>query len=113
MNLLKSILGKIKPHFDKGGKLHILYPAYDAFETFLFVPNHTSEEGTHIKDAIDLKRTMVIVIIALLPCLLFGMWNTGYQYHSQLQVGMAGYQDIYSLWDHFLFGFWKVLHFFL
>ena len=109
MQLMKDILNKIKPHFDEGGKLHSLYPAYDAFETFLFVPNHTSSEGTHIKDTVDLKRTMVIVIISLLPCLLFGMWNTGYQYHSQLTFGMEGYKEIYSLLDHFLFGFWKVL----
>ncbi|MBL31634.1 MAG: NADH:ubiquinone reductase (Na(+)-transporting) subunit B [Flavobacteriales bacterium] len=109
MKLMKNILKTIKPNFEKGGKLHTLYPAYDAFETFLFVPNHTSSEGAHIRDSIDLKRTMVLVIIALLPCLIFGMWNTGYQYHSQLTLGMAGYQDIYSMWDHFLFGFWKVL----
>jgi len=109
MQLMKNILEKIKPTFDKGGKLHSLYPAYDAFETFLFVPNHTSSEGTHIKDTIDLKRTMVIVIIALLPCLFFGMWNTGYQYHSQLTLGMVGYQEMYSILDHFFFGFWKVL----
>jgi len=109
MKLMKNILAKIKPHFDEGGKLHALYPAYDAFETFLFVPNHTCSEGTHIKDSIDLKRTMVIVIIALLPCLLFGMWNTGYQYHDQLKIGMDGYQEIYTLWDHFFFGFWKFL----
>ena len=109
MNFLHNILSKIKPHFEQDGKLHALYPAYDAFETFLFVPNHTSSKGTHIKDSIDLKRTMVIVIISLLPCLLFGMWNTGYQYHSQLTLGMDGYQSIYSMFDHLLFGFWKVL----
>ena len=99
MKLMHNILNTIKPHFEEGGRLHTLYPAYDAFETFLFVPNHTSSSGTHIKHSIDLKRTMVIVIIALLPCLLFGMWNIGYQYHSQLQAGMAGYQDVYSVLD--------------
>ncbi|MDC0189583.1 NADH:ubiquinone reductase (Na(+)-transporting) subunit B, partial [Flavobacteriales bacterium] len=65
--------------------------------------------GTHIKDSVDLKRTMVIVIIALLPCLFFGMWNTGYQYHNQLSSDMEGFQTIYSMFDHFVFGFWKVL----
>ena len=109
MKLMHNILSKIKPHFEEGGKLQALYPAYDAFETFLFVPNHTSLNGTHIKDSIDLKRTMVIVILALLPCLLFGMWNTGYQYHFQLQAGMDGYKEMYSTLDHFLFGFWKIL----
>ena len=109
MKLMHNILNKIKPHFEEGGKLHTLYPAYYAFETFLFVPNHTSQSGTHIKDSVDLKRTMVLVIIALLPCLFFGMWNTGYQYHSQLIPGMDGYQSVYTALDNFLFGFWKVL----
>ena len=59
MKLMHNILSKIKPHFEEGGKLHTLYPAYDTFETFLFVPNHTSSSGTHIKDSVDLKRTMV------------------------------------------------------
>ena len=54
MKLMHNILNKIKPHFEEGGKLHTLYPAYDAFETFLFVPNHTSQSGTHIKDSVDL-----------------------------------------------------------
>ena len=102
MKFLHNILSKVKPHFEEGGKLHALYPAYDAFETFLFVPNHTSTEGTHIKDSIDLKRTMVIVIIALLPCLFFGMWNIGYQYH--LQLG-----EVQDVFQNFLFGFWRVL----
>ena len=109
MKLMHNILKKIKPHFEEGGKLQTLYPAYDAFETFLFVPNHTSDSGTHIKDSVDLKRTMVLVIIALIPCLLFGMWNTGYQYFSQLQEGMPGFQDNYTNWDYFLFGCGKVL----
>ena len=109
MKLMHNILKKIKPHFEKEGPLNALYPAYDAFETFLFVPNHTTQSGTHIRDSVDLKRTMVIVIIALLPCLFFGMWNTGYQYH--LQLANTGLQAIenYNFWDHFLFGFWKFM----
>ena len=109
MKLMHNILKKIKPHFEKEGALHSLYPAYDAFETFLFVPNHTSQSGTHIRDSVDLKRTMVIVIIALLPCLFFGMWNTGYQYH--LQLASTGLNDMISVtnWDNFLFGFWKFM----
>ena len=109
MKLIHNILNKIKPHFEEGGKLHTLYPAYDAFETFLFVPNHTTSSGSHIKDSVDLKRTMVIVIIALLPCLLFGMWNIGFQYHSQLLPGHEHYQPMYSLLDNFMFGFWKFI----
>ena len=110
MKLIHNILRKIKPTFEEGGRLHKFYPAYDAFETFLFVPNHTSQIGTHIKDSVDLKRTMVIVIIALLPCLLFGMWNIGYQYHSQL-INIPGQdvESVYTMWDHFFFGFWKFL----
>jgi len=80
MKLFKNILNGIKPHFEEGGKLEKLYPAYDAFETFLFVPDHTSQSGSHIHDAIDLKRTMFSVILALLPALIFGMWNIGYQH---------------------------------
>ena len=84
MKLFKNILNSVKPHFEKGGKLEKLYPAYDAFETFLFVPDHTSQSGSHIHDAIDLKRTMFSVILALLPVLIFGMWNIGYQHFIAL-----------------------------
>ena len=108
-NLFSNLLNKIKPHFEEGGKLTSLYPAYDAFATFLFVPDHTTQSGAHIRDTVDLKRTMVIVIIALLPCLLFGMWNVGYQFHSQLELGMSGYKTLYSFMDHLLFGFWRVI----
>ena len=59
MKLFKNLLGSVKPHFEKGGKLEKLYPAYDAFETFLFVPDHTTHKGAHVRDAIDLKRTGV------------------------------------------------------
>ncbi len=109
MKFVQNILKKVKPPFEKGGSLHSLYPAYDAFETFLFVPNHTSSNGTHIRDSVDLKRTMAMVIIALLPCLLFGMWNVGYQYHSQLDSSSEGYKVAYTLLDHFSFGFWKFI----
>ena len=102
MKLFKNILGSVKPHFEKGGKLEKLYPAYDAFETFLFVPDHSTQKGAHIRDAIDLKRTMFMVIVALIPCLLFGMWNVGYQYH--LAIGETA-----SLVENFIFGFWKFL----
>lgn len=102
MKLFKNLLGSVKPHFEKGGKLEKLYPAYDAFETFLFVPDHTTHKGAHVRDAIDLKRTMFMVIVALIPCLLFGMWNVGYQYH--LAIGETA-----SLVENFIFGFWKFL----
>jgi Na+-transporting NADH:ubiquinone oxidoreductase subunit B len=86
MKLFKNILNSVKPHFEKGGKLEKLYPAYDAFETFLFVPDHTSHTGAHMRDAIDLKRTMFTVVLALIPALVFGMWNVGYQHFLALGV---------------------------
>ena len=92
MKLFKNLLESVKPHFEKEGKLEKMFPAYDAFETFLFVPNHTTNKGSHIRDAIDLKRTMFMVIIALIPCLIFGMWNTGYQYLHQIQ-GEVGFWE--------------------
>ena len=66
MKIFRNLLDSVKPHFDKGGKLEKLYPAYDAFETFLFVPDHTTKSGSHIRDAIDLKRSMMTVIIGFL-----------------------------------------------
>ena len=86
MKLFKNILNSVKPHFEKGGKLEKLYPAYDAFETFLFVPDHTAHTGAHMRDAIDLKRTMFTVVLALIPALVFGMWNVGYQHFIALGV---------------------------
>ncbi len=101
---LRKLLDKIKPNFEKGGKLEKFYPAFDAFETFLFVPDHTTaEKGAHVRDAIDLKRTMILVVISLVPCLLFGMWNVGYQHHLALGTADA------SLMDNFIFGAIKVL----
>ena len=102
MKVFRNLLDGIKPNFEKGGKLEKLYPAYDAFETFLFVPDHTTNEGTHIKDAIDLKRTMFMVIVALIPCVLFGMWNVGYQYSIASGESMTFIKQ-------FNFGFWKFL----
>jgi Na+-transporting NADH:ubiquinone oxidoreductase subunit B len=102
MKLFKNILSSVKPHFESGGKLEKLYPAYDAFETFLFVPDHTTHKGTHIKDAIDLKRTMAFVVLAMLPCILFGMWNIGDQYYRALNVEATFFENL-------IFGFWKFL----
>ena len=106
MKLFKNLLDSIKPNFEKGGKLEKLYPAYDAFETFLFVPGHATHNGTHIRDYIDLKRTMVTVIVALVPCLLFGIWNTGHQHY--LAIGeFTGLAD--GFLPKILFGMIKVL----
>jgi Na+-transporting NADH:ubiquinone oxidoreductase subunit B len=77
MKIFKNLLKSVKPHFEEGGKLQKLYPVYDGFATFLFVPGHTTKSGAHIRDGVDLKRTMFSVIMALIPALLFGMWNAG------------------------------------
>ncbi|MBF6627688.1 MAG: NADH:ubiquinone reductase (Na(+)-transporting) subunit B [Proteiniphilum sp.] len=97
MKALKKYLDKIKPNFEEGGKLHWLYSTYDAFETFLFVPNTTSKTGVHIHDARDSKRTMIIVILALVPALLVGMYNVGLQHY------MAIGQDV-TLLTQFVYG---------
>ena len=102
MKLFKNILESVKPHFVEGGKFEKLYPAYDAFETFLFVPDHTTHAGTHIKDAIDLKRTMALVVLSMVPCILFGMWNIGDQYYNALNIEATFYENL-------IFGFWKFL----
>ena len=81
MKALRNYLDKIKPNFEEGGKLAMFRSVFDGFETFLFVPNETSKSGVHIHDSIDSKRTMTVVIIALLPALLFGMYNVGYQHN--------------------------------
>lgn len=77
--MLRKYLNKIKPNFMPGGKLHAFRSVFEGFETFLYTPNSTSASGVHVHDAIDSKRVMIIVVIALMPCLLFGMYNTGYQ----------------------------------
>ncbi len=82
MKALRKFLDKIKPNFEEGGKLHAFHSVFDGFETFLFVPSETSKAGVHIHDSIDSKRIMAIVVIALVPALLFGMYNVGYQHYA-------------------------------
>lgn len=84
MEWIRQRLDKIKEPFSKGQKLEKYAPAVNALDTFLFTPNHTTQKGAHIRDAVDLKRTMITVVLALVPALIFGMWNGGYQYYSQL-----------------------------
>lgn len=102
MKVLKKLVDNIKPTFSKGGKLSFLHSTFDAFETFLFVPDHVTKKGVHVRDSIDLKRTMTMVILALMPALLFGMYNTGYQHNLATGGDMA-------FWEMFFFGFLKVL----
>ena len=102
MNGLRNLVDKIKPTFEKGGKLGFLHSTFDAFETFLFVPNTVTKKGAHVRDCVDLKRVMIMVVLALVPAMLFGIWNTGYQ-HS-LAFGLDwGFGDIV------LYGLVKVL----
>ena len=79
---LRKLVDKIKPTFEKGGKLGFLHSTFDAFETFLFVPNTVTKTGSHVRDCVDLKRVMIMVVLALVPAMLFGIWNVGYQ-HSE------------------------------
>ena len=79
MKSIRKYLDKIKPNFEKGGRFQYLGSVFEGFESFLFVPNTTSKCGAHIHDAIDSKRVISFVIIALLPALIFGMYNIGYQ----------------------------------
>ncbi len=74
---LRKIVDNMKPAFSEGGKLSFLASTFDAFETFLFVPNTTTSKGAHIRDCNDMKRTMIVVVLALLPAFLFGCFNTG------------------------------------
>lgn len=101
---LRKYLDNIKPTFEKGGKLHAFRSVFDGLETFLYVPNTTSVSGTNIHDAIDSKRIMSFVVIALLPALLFGMYNIGYQ-----NFAAAGKLAEASFWNMFMFGFLAVL----
>ncbi|MBS1544447.1 MAG: NADH:ubiquinone reductase (Na(+)-transporting) subunit B [Bacteroidetes bacterium] len=103
MNFLRKQLDSVKHNFEKGGKWEKYYFAYEAFDTFLFSPNTTTgAKGAHVRDAVDLKRLMMTVIIAMLPCLLFGMWNVGHQHY--LAIGEAA-----SNGDKFLLGLIKTL----
>ncbi|CAN5231124.1 NADH:ubiquinone reductase (Na(+)-transporting) subunit B [soil metagenome] len=102
MEWIRQRLDKIKEPFGEGKKYEKFAPAINALDTFLYVPNHITKKGAHVRDAVDLKRTMITVVIALIPALLFGMWNGGYQYYSQLGVE-------FTFWDAFIHGAWKIL----
>ena len=102
MNFLRKTLDNIKKPFAKGEKYERFAPAVNAFDTFLFVPNHTTNKGAHVRDAVDLKRTMVTVIIALLPALVYGIYNTGYQHF--IQTG-----EPFTFMDAFIHGSWKIV----
>ena len=104
MNFLRKYLNDIKPNFEPNGKLHAFRSLFDGFETFLFVPNQTSKTGVNIHDAIDSKRIMSFVVIALLPALLFGMYNVGFQNYKA-----AGALADASFFSMFIYGALQVL----
>lgn len=94
MSWLRDKLDKIKEPFGKGKKFEKYAPAVNAIDTFLFVPNSTTKRGAHVRDAVDLKRVMITVVMALIPALIFGMWNTGYQYLSQVQAEVGFWEAL-------------------
>lgn len=100
--LKKFIDEKLRPPFNEGGKFHKYWPVIDALDTFAFVPGHVTHKGSHIRDGIDLKRTMFMVILAMIPCLLFGIYNVGYQHYMAIN-------EAATFGDMVLFGMLKVL----
>ncbi len=102
MSKLRKFIDKKKPNFQKGGKFAKLESTFDAFETFLFVSNKTTQKGAHIRDAIDMKRTMIFVVLALTPAFLFGIYNTGHQHF--LAMG-----ESFTFWQAVGYGLIKIL----
>jgi Na+-transporting NADH:ubiquinone oxidoreductase subunit B len=102
MSSLRRFVDKIKPPFEKGGKLHVFHAGFEAIETFFFVPNRVTRGRVHIKDANDMKRALIIVIIAMVPALLFGIWNTGFHHFQALGIEA-------DFWQMVWFGFLKIL----
>jgi len=107
MKGLHKLLKKYEHLFLEGGKYEKMAPAYRAFYTFLYTPELVTEKGAHIRSAVDLKRIMFIVVLALIPALLFGMWNTGHQYY--VQAVAAGIEPEGGFWKEFLFGAKKII----
>ena len=101
--MLKKHIDNIRHHFEPGGKFFAFKSVFDGFETFLYTPNSTSQSGSHIHDSLDSKRVMIIVVLALMPCLLFGMYNTGYQ-----NFLASGFKE-FPFWQIMAYGFLAVL----
>ena len=102
LGLLKKVLDKYRNNFEEGGKLEKLYPIYEATDTILFSTNEVTENGPHIRDSIDTKRVMILVVISLLPLYVFGAINIGFQ--NSIAIGLER-----SNWENFWFGFYKIL----
>lgn len=103
---VRNYIDKIKPTFEKGGKLGFLHSTFDAFETFMFVPKTVTTKGSHIRDCVDIKRVMIIMVLALVPAFLFGIWNTGYQ-HS------FAYAMNWNFWQMVWYGLCKIVPLYL
>ena len=103
MKFLRDKIDQIKKPFEKGQKFEKYAPAINALDTFLYVPNHTTKHGAHIRDAVDLKRTMITVVLALIPALIFGIYNAGYQHFIQIEGSDMSFGNL------FFHGLWKVL----
>ena len=97
---------ELEPNFKKGGMLENLHSTFDAFKTFLFVPPHVTTKGAHIRDGIDMKRTMIIVVLSLIPCLLMGILNVGHM-HYVSNGEHLGFFD--GFWAKLGYGLVKVL----
>ncbi len=106
MKMIKNMLDNMRPKFEEGGKFYAFHSLFDAMDTFFYTPEATTVRGCHIRDAVDNKRTMFTVIIALIPALLFGMYNIGYQHYLSLGE-VSSYCD--NFWGNFGYGFLKVL----
>lgn len=109
---LRSFIDKIKPNFTEGGKFAWLQSTFEAFETFAFTPNRVTKSGCHVRDAIDLKRAMIMVVIALVPAMLFGMWNIGYQtalHSTDWPYPLDGCHNVAALLYCLWFGFLRML----
>ena len=91
---LLQIVEKIKPTFSEGGRLSALHSTFDAFETFLFVPGTTTRKGSHVRDCVDCKRLLIIVVLALLPAFCFGVWNIGDRHDLAFGLGWDFWQKV-------------------
>ncbi len=99
MSRLRGALDRIAPHFEEGGRLERLHPVWEAFDTLLYTPGQVTRTGSHVRDALDYKRMMTIVVVALLPCFAMAFFNTGYQASLAIQAGAAPLGD----WQNQLF----------
>lgn len=104
---MRKFIDKIKPAFEKGGKFGFLHSTFDAFESFLYVPDTVTKKGAHVRDCVDLKRIMIIMVLALVPAMLFGIWNTGYQH--KLAFGL----EDWGFWNVVWYGLVKVIPLYL